>query len=591
MLIQLRKQSHIIFVALLLTVIFFSCKKDHDSTTAPTEQPDLATKVTASSVSGFVYDENNAPVESADIKIGTMSTTTNQFGFFEIKQVQVVKTAATITVAKTGYFKNTRTFKAIDGKSSSTIIKLIPKTVNGTIDATAGGSISSTNGLIITLPANAVVTASGGAAYTGTINVSTYWYNPSATDFAETTIGNQLGVNANGAIKLLDGFGGLAVELTGGSGELLQIASGKTASLTIPIPTAKLANAPASIALWYFDENTGLWKEDGTATKNGSNYIATVSHFSWWNTALASAWLTLTGNIADANNVPLQGYGTNLLFDYNGGLWGSWVNNSGSFITYIPDATPITLYIYPDYSCGTPVYSQTITGAGTDIDLGTININSNLTTTITGNLIDCNGNAVTNGCVYIKRANTYTGSRYEASNTGTFSIPLMLCGTDPLSIEITGQNIATLEYSTANTLSLTGANNALGNIIVCGNTADEFVFYNVDGTNNTILTPANFYGNLWQDIRYQYATDNAHSVSISYSNTNIALNSDQPLGSFRAYPLTDSSRTSTPIMVHITEFGNIGEYISGNFSGNVTEVSPPNTVHNVSCNFRIRRTE
>ncbi len=53
-----------------------------------------------------------------------------------------------------------------------------------------------------------------------------------------------------------------AVELTGTSGELLQIATGKKATLTLSIPSSLAASAPATIPLWFFDEAKGLWKEE-----------------------------------------------------------------------------------------------------------------------------------------------------------------------------------------------------------------------------------------------------------------------------------------------------------------------------------------
>src|SRR5690349_13696596 len=128
MLVRLKKQGHLILVALLLISTLFSCKKDDKSATStPSPQgPDLTTKVTASSVSGFVLNENNTAVEGATVQIGSKTATTNQFGFFEVKQVEVIKTAATITVSKAGYFKNIRTFESSEGGSGSTTIKLTP---------------------------------------------------------------------------------------------------------------------------------------------------------------------------------------------------------------------------------------------------------------------------------------------------------------------------------------------------------------------------------------------------------------------------------------------------------------------------------
>ncbi len=76
-----------------------------DATGAPDQLhlPDFATKVT-SSVSGFVTDQNDAAVAGAFVSVGSMTTTSDRYGYFAVKNVDVVKEAATVTVTYTGYF-------------------------------------------------------------------------------------------------------------------------------------------------------------------------------------------------------------------------------------------------------------------------------------------------------------------------------------------------------------------------------------------------------------------------------------------------------------------------------------------------------
>ena len=123
--------------------IFFSCQKDLSIEDGGTViiPPDLSTKIN-SSVSCFVTDENDAAVKDATVQFGTSSITTDKYGYFEVKNVQVVKEAAVVTVNKTGYFKGIKTYMAKEGKAAFFRIKLISKTTVGNINAASGGTVT-----------------------------------------------------------------------------------------------------------------------------------------------------------------------------------------------------------------------------------------------------------------------------------------------------------------------------------------------------------------------------------------------------------------------------------------------------------------
>ena len=270
------------FIILLLAAGIFitSCRKN-DSTNNNSIVPDLTTKV-QSSVSGFVTDENNVAVEGATVTVGASTVSTDTFGHFEVRNVDVVKNAAAVTITRIGYFKAIKTYIAEQGKATFFRIKLLPKANAGTIDAAAGGNVTLTNGMKVSIPANAAaINTATGAAYTGQINVAAQWIDPTGTDLNKTMPGDLRGLDNNNELKLLQTFGMVAVELTGSGGEQLQIATGKTATVTFPIPASIAGAAPASIPLWYFDETNGLWKQEGTATKTGNSYIGEVAHFSY----------------------------------------------------------------------------------------------------------------------------------------------------------------------------------------------------------------------------------------------------------------------------------------------------------------------
>jgi hypothetical protein len=82
------------------------------------------------------------------------------------------------------------------------------------------------------------------------------------------------------------------------------LAEGKEAELIAPIPYSLLENAPDTMPLWYYDEETGNWMEEGLASKVGSYYVGNVSHFSYWNfdhPVVVDDQATLTGKVTAAD--------------------------------------------------------------------------------------------------------------------------------------------------------------------------------------------------------------------------------------------------------------------------------------------------
>lgn len=601
MLIQLKKKIYLPLIALLSVAVFFSCKKNVDDTQITnTETPDLSSRV-HTSVSGYVLDENNAPVQAAAVKVGDASASvqTNAYGYFEVNDVEVVKNAAVVNVSKAGYFHGIKTFAVTAGKSAFFRIKLIPKTIAGTVSSTSGGNITLSSGLIIGLPANGVVTASSNAAYSGNINVAVAWLNPEANDLTEIMPGDLRGLDENGAIKGLTTFGMTAVELSDDAGNLLQIASGKKATITMPLSATLSAAAPASIPLWYFNENNGLWKQEGSATKTGNTYVGEVSHFSWWNCDLPNAIVPLTFTVVDNSGNPVANAHVEIT-PTTSNSWshiGGYTDSTGYVSVFVTPDASYDLEIYSSCSSwnGTPDYTQSFSVTTTAVDLGNIVLPASITAVITGTVTDCNGNPVTNGNVLVQNGWYYQS--YTLDNTGSYSFSTVLCS-GSTSINIIGEDLSSMQQSTMVTHTIVAGNNSIGNLQACGVSTNQFITWTTDGGSSITLTSPG--DSLTQDGNpgstqfyisgANYNTSPVENIQFSMNNTGIGVGSAQNLTSFYTSTIGAQTVITTPaIVVNITEYGAIGEYIAGNFSGTVLESVPPSTPHTVTCSFRIRR--
>jgi hypothetical protein len=584
----------------LILLHFVSCQKpfgDERVSTPPITSVDLTTKI-SSSVSGFVTDENDAAVKSASVKVGSQVVSTDKYGFFEIKNEQVVKNAAIVSVTMQGYFPGIRTYMAEQNKSAFVRIKLIPKTTAGTFNGTAGGSATLTSGLKISLPGNAVVNAMTGATYTGTVTIASSWINPAAADLDRIMPGDLRALDAGGSFKQLITYGMAAVELSGSAGEKLQVAPGKKASISFPLPSTLAAAAPASISLWYFDEAIGLWKEEGTAVKTGNNYEGEVSHFSFWNCDVPANFVQVNMTIKDnkGNPVSYSHVKISRVSNPTSAAFG-YTDSSGYVSGSVPANEQLKLEIFSTSSCGTPLHTQTFSTGSTNIALGVITINTSTgLATITGNATTCANTPVLNGFIIMKKGNQYY--RYPLSNTGSFSITTILCNNSATSVQLIAEDITAGQQGNPSTHTVIAGDNAIGNLQACGITTQQFLNFTINGVSHNYSAPgdslilrpeqsgttiANFYLGASRLVApYQ-------NTYIAWKGQGIAVGSVQPLLLFATQLINDSTTMPAPINVNITELGIAGQFVSGNFTGAFRGAAPTNTLYNVTCSFRVRR--
>jgi hypothetical protein len=466
-----------VFTALIFTL---GCKRTeitetpNTPNTPPTTNPigsvvNDATQVTAS-VSGIVLDENNVPIANAVVTSGTTTTTTNSNGMFIFQNISLSKENGNITAVKAGYFKGVRSFKTTEGKNHSVRLQLMQRTLSGTVNAAAGGTINANGGATIVFPANAFVTSTG-AAYTGTVNIYSRWIDPTAANLPFVIPGDLRGVSTTGVENILETYGMVGAELTDANGNVLKIAPGKTATIRFPIPASLNATAPASIALWHFDEATARWKENGTATKTGNIYTAQVDKFSFWNADAPNAnFINLDYTLINATtNTPLVSTSTKIKRVANGS-YGYGVTNSSGFVSgLVPRNEALVLEVTTISGCNTIVYSQNIGPLAVSTSLGNINIAipSSQFVNFTGTLTNCNGAAVTNGYVSLAATGGY-GAFGNTNATGVFSFSVLNC---------TGSGIASYTYqgldnTTGQQSTLLSGINAnitvnLGTIVAC----------------------------------------------------------------------------------------------------------------------------
>lgn len=581
------KQTKLLLATLLIVAAtFFACQKELSTDPGDTSLTNLTfTPNISTSIHGRIVDELNAPLQGVSVKAGGTTVVTNINGEFELNNVNVYDQAAFVQATKQGYFNGSRTIVANQGTVHSVEIKMIPNQSMGTIDMAAGGTVTLANGTAVSLPASSVVVATSNTPYTGNVSVSLAWIDPTS-DFLENEMpGDLRGIDAANAQMGLESFGMIAVELRGASGEKLQVAAGKKAAVKFFLPASIVASAPAEIALWSFNETTGLWKQEGTATKAGNFYNAEVSHFSFWNCDAPFPLVRFSATIKYANGEPVKNRSVRIKHPTRNGYTYGRTDTAGVVRGLIPANQSLRLDVMN--LCNTPLHTQNIGPYSTATQISiTISGNNVQAATVFGTATNCAGVPIANGI-----ANLVTGQRSfrTAIVNGAYNFNLAICSTSQAATLVlidtaNGQQVSS-------TLSLTaGANNA-GALSACGTSIAQFINFTVNGIAHSLLPPADSLSarynlqsartNVSGSSRNQGVTKNIEfqfngNTTGSHNLTSIFVNTPGGMGSLQANTIT----------ANITEYGPAGGYVAGSFAGNITDslVSRP-----IQCTFRVRR--
>jgi hypothetical protein len=590
------KQHRTLLHAFLLICIFYlSCNKTGTSDSNNIYTPEYV----SSDLSGRVTDDAGKPVQGAIVKAGSVSVTTDIDGAFTISNVTIDKKAAFIKVEKEGFFPGTKTLVAIANKNNQVAIRLIRKTVAGTIAGSAGGSVTvPSNGGAIAFEANSFVNPSTNSPYTGTVTVHAFFINPEASNFNDIMPGTLRGINDANQETGLQSFGMMAVELAGSGGEKLQLAPGKNATLEFPIPASLQAEAPATIPLWSLNETTGLWKQEGSATRQGTKYIGKVTHFSFWNCDAPFPVIDFTGIIRNHEGTNMAGAEVVISVPPGsstaGSMSGSGLTSADGVVTgKLPANKTLQLKIYD--KCRTLLHTQNIGPFTTTADLGVITVNSSPSqVTFAGQVRNCFNEPVANGFVTVKLENIYFN--IPVTN-GNFTTTITRCNNSSATATMIAFDATNQQMGPEVSIPVSGSTVNAGTLVACGTTSDTYLRYTLNGVNYELLPPTDTLRFFYQQNPNREITSiEATRQGQPYLDIVFFFTGPQAPGIHPVAIIEVLHGDSTTLYFHngtinadITEYGTAPDgYVSGTFSGTVrnpqgTEIVP------INCSFRVKR--
>jgi len=270
-------------------------------------------------------------LDGVTITIGSSSALSNSQGWFSVPSVPA-GTRVQVKFEKDGYVT---TYKLVDVVVGQTTFVEATLSVIGTTTTvgTSGGTVNVNGGATVTFGSNAF--SNGGA-----VDVEATYFSPTSSHFADAFPGDFTGRSTGGTEGTLESFGFMEINLTSG-GNTVNLASGQTATLSIPVPSG-MSNPPSTIPLWYYDEAAKIWKEQGSATLVGNQYVGTVTHFTSWNYDRFYDVSFITGRVVDIDGNPVNhAYVKMDGVDYSGRSY-RYTNSDGTFrIGVRPNSTVI----------------------------------------------------------------------------------------------------------------------------------------------------------------------------------------------------------------------------------------------------------
>ena len=332
-------------LALCAMLTVTSCSNDDDNGDnggGSTPMPEVVNGLATANVTGIVTLDGWGILQGVTVTSGTETAQTDYNGMYKLDKVSVVNGRVLLKFKKQGYMTVVRSVPLqsklrLDVAMKECITQSFSSAVANTLTV-AWGEVPMT----VALPADGYVTEAG-AAYSGAVMAQSVYLDPDDGNFPDQMPGDLSAQRSDNSEAQLVSYGMVAVELTDALGNKLQLAPGQKATVTFPVPDKfKGETLPATIPLWSFNEDTGLWEEEGVATLNdaGTAYVGEVAHFSWHNLDYPEARASLKVKVLDSNGNVVP----NVLVNFDGQRT-SRTSTDGIASCVVPSNTDMVIWI------------------------------------------------------------------------------------------------------------------------------------------------------------------------------------------------------------------------------------------------------
>ena len=577
--IKLKNMKNYSIIILTIALLFAACKKDIDEF-IPDPVPTPNAVYVMTDLGGKIMDENNTPLANIAIEInaknGIVSAMTDENGIFLTRNIEVRQDRLYIKAMMNGFFDGSKTISVKGNAIENVEIKLLQKEFNHEFNSTVGGTITTNDGAKITFSSN-TISDSNGNPYSGNVRIAARWLNPASADIFHIMPGNLVGEDSLGRAHVMATAGMMAVELLSDNFEKLNLLNGKTAELQFPVPTTLSNVVPSKIPLWSFDENKGIWILEGEAQLINNQYVATVTHFSFWNCDALFPVINGQGKVVDVNGNTVAN--ALVKIEVNGlNTRSGWTNSEGIFSGKLPANE--TLEISVCDACGDPLGgSTTITTSDTDLTIADITVpTSSTVTNISGSVVDCDDMPVTNG--YVSITSNTIGQYVFLDANGQFNNTFLYC--DETLLNLVAIDIDNEKASSGDTFLIAPVIDP--GIIKACDELPEFIIFYLDGVEYAYINPIDVTGNFTLSEGLQLFNF-PQGFSFFAGNADMQVGQSYPV-SFLMLPGINGI-SEYMVDVQLSVLGVPGEAMIGSFGG--TFLDNGGNEHSIDGTFKVIR--
>lgn len=346
-------------------------------------------------ISGTVYAPGRAVLEGVTVSVGDQSTSSDASGAFILSGLEA-GARVQVEFSKDGYLSTQKIVSIVKGRTSYLSATLFTAYTTSFV---ANQSFVIDSGATLEIPQDAFVLP-GGGSFTGTVKAEVCYFDPTNPDAINAFPGQFSGVQENGQSTMFESYGFISASFR--DAQLpeveLKLASGKTVGITTPIPFILQENAPQTMPMWYYDEEDGLWREEGVATRQGNYYVGSVSHFSYWNfdhPVVIDDQATLTGRVMTAERgEPIPGAQVVATGVGYTGYTVTYTNDEGEFSVTVKANAQAKLQAFAGNNASYQTAALDTPAGGTSLAVDDLVIEDR-SFTIMGRLVDTNGTPFT----------------------------------------------------------------------------------------------------------------------------------------------------------------------------------------------------